>query len=29
LPAFVWPPGDELAMQAYVLGDEATLDPED
>ena len=29
LPAFVWPPGDELAMQAYVLGDEASLDPEE
>jgi len=29
LPAFVWPRGDELAMQAYVLGDEANLDPEE
>jgi len=29
LPAFVWPRGDELAMQAYVLGDEASLDPEE
>jgi hypothetical protein len=29
LPAFVWRPGEELAMQAFVLGDEATLDPED
>jgi len=29
LPAFVWPRGDELAMQAYVLGDETNLDPED
>jgi hypothetical protein len=29
LPAFVWPSGQELAMQAYVLGMEANLDPEE
>jgi hypothetical protein len=29
LPAFVWPAGDELAMQAYVLGAEANQDPEE
>ncbi len=29
LPAFVWPRGDELAMLAYVLGDETNLDPEE
>jgi hypothetical protein len=29
LPAFVWPSGHELAMQAYVLGAEANLDPEE
>lgn len=29
LPAFVSPAGDELAMQAYVLGEEANLDPEE
>lgn len=29
LPAFVSPLGDELAMQAYVLGDVANLDPEE
>ncbi|WP_432985196.1 hypothetical protein [Dactylosporangium sp. CA-233914] len=29
LPAFVWPAGDELAMQAYVLGVEANQDPEE
>jgi len=29
LPAFVWPVGDELAMQAYVLGAEHNLDPEE
>jgi hypothetical protein len=29
LPAFVWPAGDELAMQAYVLGEEANQDPEE
>jgi hypothetical protein len=29
LPAFVWPKGDELSMQAYVLGAETTLDPEE
>ncbi len=29
LPAFVWPSGDELAMQAYVLGEETNLDPEE
>jgi len=29
LPAFVSPSGNELAMQAYVLGAEANLDPEE
>jgi hypothetical protein len=29
LPAFVWPTGDELAMQAYVAGEPHDLDPED
>lgn len=29
LPAFVSPSGDELAMQAFVLGEETNLDPED
>ncbi|MGI5247044.1 hypothetical protein [Dactylosporangium sp. CA-139066] len=29
LPAFVWPAGNELAMQAYVLGAEANQDPEE
>ena len=29
LPTFVWPSGDELAMQAFVLGAEANLDPEE
>jgi hypothetical protein len=29
LPAFVWPKGDELAMQAFVLGAETNLDPEE
>jgi hypothetical protein len=29
LPAFVAPSDDELAMQAFVLGAEASLDPED
>jgi hypothetical protein len=29
LPAFVAPLGDELAMQAYVLGEETNLDPEE
>ena len=29
LPAFVWPRGDELAMQAFVLGAETNLDPEE
>jgi hypothetical protein len=29
LPAFVSPSGDELAMQAFVLGEEAHLDPEE
>ncbi|WP_213453834.1 hypothetical protein [Rhizomonospora bruguierae] len=29
LPAFVWPSGQELAMQAYVLGVEANQDPEE
>ncbi|MFY1634374.1 hypothetical protein ACN27F_14025 [Solwaraspora sp. WMMB335] len=29
LPAFVYPPGDELAMQAFVLGVEANQDPEE
>ena len=28
LPAFVSPAGDELAMQAYVLGEPVNLDPE-
>jgi hypothetical protein len=28
LPAYVWPLGDELAMQAYVLGAVTNLDPE-
>ncbi len=28
LPAFVCPTGDELAMQAYLLGEPADLDPE-
>jgi hypothetical protein len=28
LPAFVWPAGDELAMQAYVLEHPVSLDPE-
>jgi hypothetical protein len=28
LPAFVSPYGDELAMQAFVLGEETNLDPE-
>ena len=28
LPAFVWPSGDELSMQAFVLGAEANQDPE-
>ena len=27
LPAYVWPSGDELAMQAFVLGEEANQDP--
>jgi hypothetical protein len=29
LPAFVWPLGDELAMQAYLLGSQVNLDPEE
>ncbi|NYT96722.1 hypothetical protein [Salinispora sp. H7-4] len=29
LPAFVWPSGNELAMQAFVLGEEANQDPEE
>jgi hypothetical protein len=29
LPTFVWPSGDELAMQAFVLGQEANQDPEE
>jgi hypothetical protein len=29
LPAYVWPRNDELAMRAYVLGDEANQDPEE
>ena len=29
LPAFVWPSGDELSMQAYVHGEVANLDPEE
>jgi hypothetical protein len=29
LPAFVSPLGDELAMQSFVLGDEANQDPEE
>jgi hypothetical protein len=29
LPAYVWPYGDELAMQAFVLGEEANQDPEE
>jgi hypothetical protein len=29
LPAYVWPVGDELAMQAFVLGAEANQDPEE
>ncbi|WP_250027949.1 hypothetical protein [Paractinoplanes maris] len=29
LPTYVWPSGDELAMQAFVLGQEANQDPEE
>ena len=29
LPAYVWPSGDELAMQAFVLGEVANQDPEE
>ena len=29
LPTFVWPSGDELAMQAFVLGVETNQDPEE
>jgi hypothetical protein len=29
LPAYIWPSGDELAMQAFVLGEEANQDPEE
>lgn len=29
LPTYVWPSGDELALQAFVLGVEANQDPEE
>jgi hypothetical protein len=29
LPTYVWPYGDELAMQAFVLGEEVNQDPEE
>jgi hypothetical protein len=29
LPTYVWPLGDELAMQVYVLGEQANQDPEE
>ena len=29
LPTYVWPSGQELAMQAFVLGEEANQDPEE
>jgi hypothetical protein len=29
VPTYVWPSGDELAMQAFVLGAEANQDPEE
>ncbi|MBO0870643.1 MAG: hypothetical protein J2P15_18970, partial [Micromonosporaceae bacterium] len=29
LPAFVAPLGEELAMQAYLLGEQTNLDPEE
>ena len=29
LPTYVWPAGDEMAMQAFVLGAEANQDPEE
>jgi hypothetical protein len=29
LPTYVWPSGDELAMQAFVLGEAANQDPEE
>jgi hypothetical protein len=29
LPTYVWPLGDELAMQVYVFGEEANQDPEE
>ena len=29
LPTYVWPSGDELAMQAFVLGGESNQDPEE
>jgi hypothetical protein len=29
LPALVWPLGDELAMQPYLLGERVNLDPEE
>ncbi len=29
LPTYVWPSGDELAMQAFVLGEVANQDPEE
>ncbi len=29
LPAFVWPQGDELALEAYLLDEPTNLDPEE
>ncbi len=29
LPAYVWPRGDELSMQAYLLDRQTNLDPEE
>jgi hypothetical protein len=29
LPTYVWPLDDELAMQAYLLGEQVNLDPEE
>ena len=29
LPAYVWPIGDELAMQAYLRGEPTSEDPEE
>jgi hypothetical protein len=29
LPVFVSPAGDELAMQAYLMGEQTNLDPEE